>query len=340
MKRRLPLAIALLLGAAACGTVDPPAATVNGQEINLREFEADFEALFKLQEKGADEAAKAAALQDPTAPTTTGPKSATASSAAAGQLLNNYILLSIMDIEAKARKLTPTANDEQSAANVELQVVGLDKAGYALLPARMRARLHGMTSSYVALNESMKLPAVDDAGLEALYTAQKAKGSLPEDVCAAHILVPTEAEANNALAQIAAGKSFADVAKAMSTDTGSGAQGGNLVGDDGVCPTADQLVPEFVAGAREATVGRPSKPVQSEFGFHVIQLAKPVGPASFESIKPQLAETAERDRFAPFPEWLKQATTSAKVTVDPRFGTWDPTKGQITPNDTGEPAAP
>lgn len=82
-----------------------------------------------------------------------------------------------------------------------------------------------------------------------------------------HILVEEEEEANAALLALQAGESFADLARAISTDTGSGTRGGEL-GETFV----GNYVPEFRAAIESAEIGALVGPVKSEFGYHVLQV--------------------------------------------------------------------
>jgi parvulin-like peptidyl-prolyl isomerase len=86
-------------------------------------------------------------------------------------------------------------------------------------------------------------------------------------VNARHILVSTEDEANDVLDALKAGESFADLAKATSKDTGSGANGGEL----GWAP-AFQYVKPFADAVRDAPIGELIGPVKSDFGYHIIQI--------------------------------------------------------------------
>lgn len=89
-----------------------------------------------------------------------------------------------------------------------------------------------------------------------------------EQIHAAHILVATQEEAQAALDRINAGEDFATVAQELSTDTGSGAQGGDL-GWFG----RDTMVTEFSNAAFALTTpGQVSEPVQTQFGWHIIKL--------------------------------------------------------------------
>lgn len=84
-----------------------------------------------------------------------------------------------------------------------------------------------------------------------------------------HILVPLEAQerAQDILAALNAGESFAALARVSSTDTGSGAQGGEL----GWANIANYVEP-FRDAVRDAEVGVIVGPVESEFGYHVLQV--------------------------------------------------------------------
>ena len=82
-----------------------------------------------------------------------------------------------------------------------------------------------------------------------------------------HILVETEEDAESALGALRTGESFADLARAISTDPGSGARGGEL-GETFV----GNYVPEFRQAIEDAKIGELVGPVQSEFGYHILQV--------------------------------------------------------------------
>ncbi|NWG15948.1 MAG: peptidylprolyl isomerase [Chloroflexi bacterium] len=86
-------------------------------------------------------------------------------------------------------------------------------------------------------------------------------------VNARHILVATEEEALDVLAALQAGESFAELARALSTDTGSGTNGGEL----DWAPVTNYVKP-FADAARDAAIGEIVGPVQTEFGYHIIQV--------------------------------------------------------------------
>lgn len=100
---------------------------------------------------------------------------------------------------------------------------------------------------------------------------------------ARHILLATQAQAQTAIKRIKAGEPFDELAKALSTDTGSGQAGGDL-GWSG----PGVYVKEFDQGMMAlAPKGLTDEPVQSTFGWHVIELleTRPTPRPSFESMK-------------------------------------------------------
>ncbi len=119
---------------------------------------------------------------------------------------------------------------------------------------------------------------VSDTDIRAYFEIQALREKVRDDVAkditekgvfvnARHILVATEEDAQDILAALNAGESFAELAKANSTDTGSGARGGEL---DWAPVT--QYVKEFADAAREAEIGAFVGPVKTEFGYHIIQI--------------------------------------------------------------------
>lgn len=113
-----------------------------------------------------------------------------------------------------------------------------------------------------------------------------------------HILVETEEEALDIIAALENGESFADLAVAASTDTGSGANGGEL----GWSPAAGFVDP-FAEAVREAEIGAVVGPVQSEFGFHIIQVRE----REDRDLEDAQIEVNEAEAFE---EWLSELRDS------------------------------
>ena len=87
----------------------------------------------------------------------------------------------------------------------------------------------------------------------------------PETVRASHILVETKEEAENVIDQLEEGADFAELAKEHSACP-SGENGGDL-GTFG----KGRMVKSFEDASFNLIVGEISKPVQTQFGWHVIK---------------------------------------------------------------------
>ena len=170
-----------------------------------------------------------------------------------------------------------------------------------------------------ALSEIFLRNAVDEEitedSLRALYDEQIGSGEPGDEVRARHILLATEEEAQDVYQQLQDGSDFEELAKKLSLDPGSGAQGGEL----GYF-TKERMVPEFSTVAFATKVGKVSEPFQSQFGWHVLKVEdkrKGVLP-SFEELRQQIVRyqtftvvqntindlrgEAEIDYFLPEPE--------------------------------------
>ncbi len=88
-----------------------------------------------------------------------------------------------------------------------------------------------------------------------------------EMVWARHILLGTEEEAAAVVDRINDGEDFAAIAAELSLDTSNSASGGDLGWF-----SKGQMVEPFEVAAYALEIGEISEPVQSDFGFHVIQL--------------------------------------------------------------------
>jgi dolichyl-phosphooligosaccharide-protein glycotransferase len=89
-----------------------------------------------------------------------------------------------------------------------------------------------------------------------------------EQVYAKHILVETEEEANSILSEIETGESFEELALKNSKDAGSAPKGGEL----GWFKRGMMVKPFEDAAFALNTPGEISKPIETQFGWHIIKL--------------------------------------------------------------------
>lgn len=88
-----------------------------------------------------------------------------------------------------------------------------------------------------------------------------------EQVWARHILVATEAEAQDVLARLDAGEDWSAIAADVSTDTSNSALSGDLGWFN-----RERMVDPFAEAAFSLRVGQTSDPVQTDFGWHIIRV--------------------------------------------------------------------
>jgi peptidyl-prolyl cis-trans isomerase C len=151
-------------------------------------------------------------------------------------------------------------------------------------------------------------PKITDDKLKAKYNDVVAKFKPEDEVRARHILVPTEAEANELLKQIKDGGDFAKLAEEKSKDTGSAKQGGDL----GYFPRSAMVKP-FAEAAFALKVGEISeKPVKTDFGYHIIKVEdrRKSSPPPMEEVKDQLTNQVGQELVQ---QLIKDLEAKAKI---------------------------
>lgn len=137
---------------------------------------------------------------------------------------------------------------------------------------------------------------------EAVYASVTASiDSVAEQVHARHILLPTREMAEEVLARLQAGEDFAYLAREYSEDISSRETGGDMgFFPRGVMPAE---VEEVAFGLE---VGEMSGVVESQFGFHVLQVLerdeREIAVEVFESLRQQT-----------FMQWLEDQRASASI---------------------------
>ncbi len=152
---------------------------------------------------------------------------------------------------------------------------------------------------YIELRRSDLLDEVDftEAELQAFYEDTKDLYATPETRRVAHILIETNDEVTGEEAKekidaiyerIMNGEDFGQLAKEFSEDPGSAENGGDLGYNE-----PGTFVEEFEKTASELALNQVSKPVLTEFGYHIIKLlgVEEARTASLDEIRDRL----ERD---------------------------------------------
>jgi hypothetical protein len=165
-------------------------------------------------------------------------------------------------------------------------------------------------------------------------------GQTAEQVNAAHILVGTQELANQLYEQVTSGASFAEIARTNSTDTATSPNGGDLGWF-----TRGEMVPPFAEAAFSTPVGQITQPVQSQFGWHIIQVNgheqdRAVTDAQLEQVRTKAVDdwlAEQRSRFEIDTEYQPTPTPTPAQFEPPASA---PTPAMATPeaSPVGTPA--
>jgi foldase protein PrsA len=137
---------------------------------------------------------------------------------------------------------------------------------------------------------------VSSADVHKYYVAHPGQYKQPESREVRHILVKKKTLADSIYTQLKKGADFAKLAKKYSLDTVSAAQGGKYNAVKG------QSVKPFEQVAFSLKTNEISKPVKTQYGWHVIQALSAIKPAgqtpeaqAADQIKQQLLQTKRND---------------------------------------------
>ena len=327
--RRPPLVLlllAVLLAAAgpACGnTIRPAAATVNGRDISQDELAEELGAI----QGNADY--MAAVEQDTPI---RGKGNGTLDLAFVARVLTRQVFLRLIQDELRRLKLDVTPTDMAAARSATIQSVGGDKV-FAKFPKPYQDTLVRRTAEVEKLRGHLSGVKVDDdAAVKRIYDENPGRFA---QTCVSHILFAVvgaggqldqaataaqaerlRAEAEAVRAALAAGADFAALAKEHSQDTDNRDRGGDLG-----CGPAGRFVPEFETPMDALAMGEVSQPVQTPFGWHLIKVTgRPV--QTLEEAAPQIRGSLQGEGEQRFSAFLQEAVAKAKVSVNPRYGSF------------------
>jgi parvulin-like peptidyl-prolyl isomerase len=144
---------------------------------------------------------------------------------------------------------------------------------------------------------------VTDADVKAYYDKNKAQYGTPDTRVVRHVLVKNKAQADQLYEQLRNGGNWNTIAKKYSQDPASKDKGGKMTATKG------QLVPEFEQVAFTIGNNGISKPVKTQFGWHIIQALTPVKhgsttpyPQVKEAIRQQLLQDKKNKEME---TWVK-----------------------------------
>lgn len=152
--------------------------------------------------------------------------------------------------------------------------------------------------------------------------------TIPERRCISHILFSPdeEEEAEEVKEELDNGGDFEELARENSQDPGSAEQGGDLG-----CNPEGGFVPEFDEAAFDAEEGDIVGPVETEFGFHVIEVTEiqEEEEVPFEEAAPEIEEQlSQQQQAVEFDAWIQAQLEERNVRYLPGY---DPNKQRQMP---------
>jgi foldase protein PrsA len=302
----LLLALALVLIAAGCGGDEEQSvpgdaiAVVGGNEIAKTEFDgliSQAKKSYKAQKR-------------------TFPKVGTAEY----NVLKNQavqFLVQRAQFEQKAEELDVEVTDKQVEARlkqIQKQYFAGDKKRYdtqlkqqGLTDEQVRRDIRAQLVQEGIFKKVTDEVKVTDKEIEDYYTKNKSQYGTPESRDVRHILVSTKKQADSLYTRLKGGEDFAKLARQFSKDPGSKDQGGKLTVSRG------QTVEPFDKTAFLLPKDSLSRPVKTQYGFHLIQPLSAVKPAKTtplkdvkSSIQQQLLQTKKNEAMTKWVESTKK----------------------------------
>jgi parvulin-like peptidyl-prolyl isomerase len=149
---------------------------------------------------------------------------------------------------------------------------------------------------------------VADKDLRSYYDKNKSQYGTPETRLVRHVLVKDKAQADRLYGQLKEpGADWAGIAKRYSQDPGSKDKGGRYTATKG------QLVPEFEKAVWAMKTNEVTKPVKTQYGYHIIQALAPIKkgtttpfPQVKEAIRQQLIQDKKNKEMESWVEDMRK----------------------------------
>jgi len=309
-----------LLASAACGSVSPYAAKVDGESISedtlvseLRSIAANEDYLKLVEERQP----------------VRGSGQGTFDSAFTALALTRQIYYTLIETELAKRKLS--VDDAGLAAAKTLVVKQLSgEEVFAKFPKSYQDDLIRRQAELDLLTLSVNDLGTPEQAARTYYDNNPTEFAT---ACVSHILVADEAKANELRAKLAAGEDFATLARAESIDDGSKANGGDLGCD--ITPDTN-FVDEFKLAVFTQPVGEVGAPVKTQFGYHLVKVTKR-DVAPFDQVadlaRQKVTDAGQEKVLA----LLQESVQKARIEINPKYGSFRKTGGSpgVVPPESG-----
>jgi peptidyl-prolyl cis-trans isomerase C len=220
-----------------------------------------------------------------------------------------------LDFIAKQRATQGQPDNEQARKAIldnlitqEVVAQEADRRGFSK-SADVRTQLELLRQQVLVqavVQDHLKTHPIKDEDMLAEYSKVKAARG-DKEYKVRHILVDKDSEANEIIAQLKKGTKFEDLSK-QSKDPGSKEKGGDLDWN-----TPATFVKPFAEALSKLEKGKYTEtPVQTQFGWHVIQLddVRPMQFPAFDTVKQQLLARMQEQEVQKF---VTELRSKAKI---------------------------
>ncbi len=272
------------------------AATVNGEKIYLQEVENIYSQSIPEQQAKQDAETEKQFKE---------------------QILEGLINEKLISQEAKKMKIKVSDKDVNTEIkNIKKMFKTEKEFQQALKTQNMDEKDLAENVKNNLLTEKIKAKVVGkveitDKKAEEYYKKNQDQYKVGEQVKVSHILVEDEKKANEVKEKLDNGEDFSKLAKEYSTDSSNKDKGGDL----GYI-TKEQVVPEFGNAAFALKKDEISKPVKTEFGYHIIKIfdTKKASTKEYKEVKDIIiAQLTEEEKSKKFNSWLDDVRKKAEI---------------------------
>lgn len=221
-------------------------------------------------------------------------------------------------IEGVTRRMPPEQIKQMEAQGAMDQLYDRVALGQVLYTEAVKRELHlqptvieGLAMAereFLAgeLLQAVGAEAITDEAVQAWYDERKVQYGRPQ-VQARHILVKEKSLADDLMGQLKGGADFATLSKEHSTDTRSAERGGDLGWfEDG------RMDPAFSEAAFGAAKDELVGPIETRYGFHVIQVTDKRDSTPLEDVRDQIEGALRQDAMEKYMTETKGALTIEK----------------------------
>lgn len=188
------------------------------------------------------------------------------------ELTNLFVLDKIVSEELEAANIEVTQEEIDNEINLYIQNLG-SQGEFSRYLSLLGVSKETFEENIVNSIKNQKYKEYIESNVEITEEEKNAYYEANKDsldyVVARHILVENQETAQRIVERLKAGEDFVELSNEFSIDEAAKSNGGNLGR-----VTRNQFDPDFVDAAYQLEVGAVSEPVQTQFGYHIIEVTE------------------------------------------------------------------